>query len=470
MFGTHLTDLLAAEPPGVSEALTVIDGVDDTLVSGLSRLDQGQVAALAGLADAFAATPLADQIAEATEKIATGSISDDHLLTLAGARTGLFGAIHDAVLARFDAATGRTRSGWEPGTPRPDADGLDNLRLGARSWLRELAIVGWRGVDHDVIAASSQILQAVLAEPRLRRLAVLMDGLASEFAACSPVSALDEVPARRWSDLWARGMTLSQPGGSAAGASTLVSGRLLVLGVEVHEHATATRFLIHGLLEAPGDIPTRLVRVTVVVSKVDTIVGPAVWTLPQHCPVLLAALAGGLALEVSELPLLASGDLVWCDERARQGEEVDPFATARVLLAGAVASPAPPLERHPTRIAEPVLLEGYTVRVDPTSGALTLDLDGRSLPVDVDRLPASGPLTGELVAKSSACLGVMRWDGAEWRLGPLAVQTIAKRKTTTVATADWARGPTNPKAAKSAKTSQDAVAVLRERAGRLLRK
>jgi hypothetical protein len=470
MLATHLADLLANDLPGVPETLDVIDGVDDLLGSGLARVDQGQAAALAGLASACAATPLADLVAEATEKITSGSISDDHLLVLAAARIGLLGAVHDAVLARFDAALARTRRAWDPTAPGTGDDGLDNLRSGARSWLRELAIVGWRGVDHDVIAASSQILHAVLAEPPLRRLAVLLDGLASEFAACSPVSTMDTVPARRWADLWTRGMLLSQRGGSASGAPTLVSGRLLVLGVEVHEHGTATRFLVHGLLETPDGSQASLVRTNVVVSKVDAIVGPAVWKLPKDCPVLLAALAGGRALEVTDLPLLPSGDLVWRDEHARQGEQVDPFATARVLLPGAVAPPVPPLERHPTRIAEPVLLEGYTATVADPSGTLTFDLAGQVLDVDVEHLPSCGPLTPDLVAGSSACLGVMRWTGSEWRLAPLAVQSKAKRKTTTVATADWTRGPTNAKAAKSAKASQDAVAVLRERAGRLLRK
>ena len=181
-------------------------------------------------------------------------------------------------------------------------------------------------------------------------------------------------------------------------------------------------------------------------------------------------LAARRALELTEVPLLPSGDLVWHDDRARPDEPIDPFATARVLLPGALAAPVPPLDRHPVRIAEPVLLEGYTVVTDGDTGSITFDLGGAAIEADVLRLPASGPLTREAVTASTACLGLVRWDAGRWRVQPLAVQTTVKRKTLTVATGDWAQGPTDAKAAKAAATAGDAVSVLRERAGRLLRR
>lgn len=502
--------------PGLAETLGVVDGFDDGLVHGLARVGDECGAALAALAGALAATPLGERVGEAVEKVVAGSIADEHLVALAGARTALLGAAHDALLARFDTALGRDRSPWAPatgaatdgstataapggstatgstaapdspaGAGSPDRAGAGSpvtLLAGARSWLRELAITGWRGVDHDLVSASAQLLPAVLAEPALRRLAVLLDGLVAELQAASPVSTMDLVPARRWADLWARAMLLAQPGdptGDAAGAGAapdpgrplaLVSGRLLPLGVDVHEHATAVQFQVHALLEPTGGGPVRLVRTSVAAAKVETIVGPAVWRVVRGAPVLLAALAERRALEVTELPLLPSGDLRWHDDRARPGEPADPFATARVLLDGALAPAVPPLDRHPVRIAEPVLVEGYAARVDDDSGAVAFDLGGVAIPVAVDRLPACGPLTRELVVASSACLGLVRWDAGRWSLHPFAVQATAKRRTVAVHGGDWAQGPTDAKAAKAAATAGDAVSVLRERAGRLLRR
>ena len=483
MLGRQLAELLDGAPPGIGEALDLVTGFDDGLVQGFARLGEERVAALAALAGAVAATPLGERAAEAAEKTAAGSVADTHLTALAGGRAALLGAVHDALLARLDAALGRTRAPWqkppvppETATPTPVAD---NLRRGCRSWLHELAITGWRGVDHDLVSAADQTLQALLAEPGLRRLAVLLDGLAAELRALCPVGTMEHLPVRRWADLWSRGLLLSQAGGwpgapwsgvpVAAGACR-VSGRLLPLGIDVHEHGTAVQVQVHGVLEPAGGAQPRLVRTSVAAAKVDSIVGPALWRLLGDCPVLLAALAGHRSLEVSDLPLLASGDLVWYDQQACAGETADPFASARVQLAGALAPAVPPLDRHPVRIADPVLVEGYSVAVQDSPAAVTLELDGNRLPVDLDRLPSCGPLTPERVASSSACVGLMRWDGGGWRLQPLAVQATAKRRRLAVHNGDWALGPADREVVKAEAKAGDAVAVLRERAGRLLRR
>ncbi len=464
MQGVQLAELLEATPAGIEEALALVDGFDDALAAGLARLSAEGRTALNALAAAVATTPLGPPAAEASEKVATGSIAEEHLAALAGARTALLGAVHDARLASLDTALGRTRAVWEPPeAPAAPADGVGNLLGGCRSWLGELAIAGWRGVDHDLLSASDQTLEALLAEPRLRRLAVLVDGLTTELRASSPVATMERLPVRRWADLWARALLLARAGGADAPNAGTVSGRLLVLGADVHEHATAVQVQVHAILE-PANGEPRVVRASVSAAKVDTITGPSVWRLLHRHPVLLAALAEHRALEIEDMPLLAGGDLVWRDELAGAGDHADPFATARVLLSGATAPAVPPLDRHPVRLAEPVLVEGYTVR----DGTLTLD--GNALALDLGRLPSCGPLTPQLVTASSACVGLMRWDAGRWALQPLAVQATVKKKPVEAHNGDWAQGPTDPKVVKAEARAGDAVAVLRERAGRLLRR
>jgi hypothetical protein len=468
MLPTQFAQLVDGPPAGVADALDLVAGVDGGLVHGFARIDEARSAPMAALGGAFAGTPLAGRLAEATEKIMAGSITDEHLAALAGGRAALLGAVHDALLDRLGTALGRTRTAWTASpTGESSATGA-NLRAGSRSWLRELAIAGWHGVDHDLVSASGQLVAGVLAEPSLRRLGVLLDGLAAELRASSPVAAMARVPARRWADLWTRALLLSQNADPTEPAFDVVSGRLLVLGVEMHEHVTAAQVLVHGVLETTGG-PPRLVRTGVAVAKVDTIVGPAVWQMCRDFPTLLAALAGHRALDVTDAPLLAGGHLLWREEQAQLAEPADPFVTARVLLAGAVAAPVPPRDRHPVGIAEPVLVDGYRVATGD-SGACTLDLGGTPLAVDTARLPASGPLTREAVLASSACLGLLRWDDGGWSLQPLAVERTVKRKTVSVHNGDWASGVTDAKAAKATAAARDAVTVLRERAGRLLRK
>ncbi|MEU6715560.1 hypothetical protein ABZ897_29200 [Nonomuraea sp. NPDC046802] len=461
MLDVQLGEVSGGTPDGVAEALDLVAGFDDALTHGFARLGEEPGAALAALAGALAGSPLGDRLGEAVEKVVAGSVADEHLAALAGARAALFGSVHDALLGRLDAALGRTRAAWEPVPGETEVAG--NLLAGCRQWLRELAIAGWRGVDHDLVSAADQTIEALLPVPELRGLAVLLDGLAAELRASSPVGTMDRLPARRWGDLWTRGMLLAQKGPWNGGAEQ-VSGRLLILGADVHEHGTVVRVQVHGILEPSGGAPSRLIRTSVAAAKVDTIVGPAVWRLLNAYPVLLSALAEHRSLDLTDMPLLAGGDLVWHDDRAGAGEEADPFTTARVQLGAAVAPPVQPLDRHPVRIAEPVLIEGYGVDGE------SLQLGGSSLAFDLDRLPSCGPLTPEMVAASSACLGLMRWDGGQWLLQPLAVQATVKKKPVTAHNGDWAMGPTDPKVVKAAAKSGDAVAVLRERAGRLLRK
>ncbi|WP_119728164.1 hypothetical protein [Thermomonospora amylolytica] len=465
MQALQLAELTGQAPPGVGEALEVVAGFDAALADGLARLGPRHTEALEALAGAVGGSPLGAALAEASGKLAAGSIGVAELSAVAGARAALLGAVHDALLDRLDGALGRSRPVWEEPPAGPEREPVPaGLLAAARSWLQELAIAGWRGVDDALVSAADQALDALWAEPRLRRLAVLADGLAAELRASCPVATMERIPERRWADLWTRAVLLSHAG-SWTGGATAVSGRLLPLGVDVHEHGTAIQVQLHAVLEPAGEGPVRLVRVAVAAAKVDTIVGPLVWRLLAAYPTLLTALAERRAVEVTEMSLTSGGDLLWDEERAEAGEPADPFATARVRLPGAQAPAVAPLDRHPVRIAEPVLVEGYRAGRDGT-----FDLNGESLAVDLDRLPSSGPLTPQLVKASTACIGLLRWDAGQWTLQPLAVQALVKKQPVEAHNGDWAMGPTDPKVAKALARSGDAVAVLSERAGRLLRK
>ncbi|MBF6353213.1 hypothetical protein IU449_01380 [Nocardia higoensis] len=459
MLGVHLAELTSVQDAGVTDALEVVAGFDAALVGGFGRIGDEAADALAGLAAAVSGSPLSSAVADAAAALAAGSVEPEKLAALAAARAALLGAVHDALLERFDKAVGRERAAHEQ-TPVPTAPG--GVVAGCRAWLQELAINGWRGVDHDLVSAADRTIEALWAAPELRRLAVLLDGFAAELRAAAPIATLDQIPARRWADLWSQALLLTWRGQSDIEPET-VSGRLLVIGVDVHEHGTAVQAQVHAVLET-GTGAARSVRISIGAAKVDTIVGPAVWQVLGDHPRLLRALAERRAITVTDMSLTVDGDLLWVDANAELGDATDPFTTARIQLPKALAAAVAPLDRHPVHLGEPVLVENY--RFD--DGAMVID-DHR-LPVELDRLPRCGPLTADLVATSTACLGLVRWEAGRWRLRPLAVEYLFKKATTSAHTGDWAQGPTDPKVAKALAKSGDAVEVLRERAGRLLRK
>jgi hypothetical protein len=263
-------------------------------------------------------------------------------------------------------------------------------------------------------------------------------------------------------------MLLTLPGATAVAPAGTATGRLLPLGVDLQEHATAVQAQVHGVFEpADGGTPL-LVRASVSAPKPDTVVGAGLWQLLRPHMSLLAAVSEGRSMDLVGMPLTAEGDLLWSDAYARQGEAADAFSTARVALPTAAGGLTAPLDRHPARIAVPVFLEGYTAETD--EAGLVFALAGQRLAVDTDRIPAAGPLTPEAVAASVACIGLLRWDAGSFLVQPLAVETTVRKKPVAVQAGAWAGGTADKAGVKAEKAATDAAAVLRERAGRLLRK
>jgi hypothetical protein len=459
-------DLLAGTITGLDDALAAVDAFDGVLVAGLLHPQPDQAAGLTRLARAVAGTPLASRVAEAAEKAAAGAAGEDHLTALAAARTALLGSVHDALMTQVTEATGRPRG--DQASPAPAGHQAANVLAAARSWLSELARCGWRSLDHDVVSGSAPVISAMLPDLALRRLATLLDGFAAELAASCPGTALERIPARRWADLWSRAMLLALPGAAGLPATGTVTGRLLPLGIDLQEHATAAQAQVHAVLEPSDGTAPRLVRASVSAPKPDTIIGAGVWQLLRPHMSLLAAVGEGRSMDLADMPVTIEGDLIWNDDLARPGEPAAPFATARVALPTAADAVTAPLDRHPARIAVPVFLEGYAACQD--GDALLLTVAGHSLAVDTDRIPVAGPLTPKAVAASRACIGLLRWDAGSFSVQPLAVETTVRKETVAIHAGGWAGGTTDKAGDKAEKAAAEATAVLRERAGRLLRK
>ncbi|MGW0790123.1 hypothetical protein ACWD04_18175 [Streptomyces sp. NPDC002911] len=460
-------DLLAEPVDGLDEALEAVDAFDRALVAGLLRPQPADAAGPTRLADAVVGTPLATRVAEAAAKASAGAAGEDHFLALAAARTALLGSVHDALLTLVEDAAGRARG--EEAVPAAAAQPTVNLLTAARAWLCDLARCGWQGLDHDVVSGAAEVVSAMLPDPSLRRLATLLDGFAAELAASCPGASTERFPVRRWADLWSRGMLLTVPGAAGTTVTGTADGRLLPLGIDVQEHATAAQAQVHAVLEPADGSAPRLVRASVSVPKPDTVVGAGIWQLLRPHMSLLAAAGEGRSMDLTGMPVTAEGDLVWSDEYARPGEPAEPFATARVALPTATAPATAPLDRHPARIAVPVFLEGYTARTDD-DGVLTFTVAGLELVVDTDRIPAAGPLTPEAVATSGACIALIRWDAGTFAVQPLAVETTVRKKVTAVHAGAWAGGTADKAGVRAEKAATDAAKVLSERAGRLLRK
>lgn len=451
-----IQDLLAA-PDGVQKAAALIAGLDRCFVVGFGRLGPEQTQALQALGRVCAGTPLNGPVGAAVEALGRNEFVERHFAAVAAARAALQGAQHDALRKQAAEALGRTAA---DGSAEADGEAANPETVqvwqeSARHWLMEIAIAGFGQVDAQALAPFSATLEQLQGEPRATRLAALVTGFRQELLSAMPVAALPSVPTFRWADLWTRAMLAAlRPPAPADGEQ--VSVTLAPLGIDLRHHGYFVSAVVYAVAE--GGSP-RVVRVTLSSYKVDVVGGAEIWLcFDGPAAALLKAVANQQALAVEDAMLLPAGDLLLGDKVKAKGPRPLLDTAKKALAAGASVLPGlAALDRHPVQIAEPVYLEGYTADKDGT----TLDLGGASLRVAVERVSSAAELRPEHVAGSSALFGLLRFDGGAWGVQPLAVASGKE----TLFTGSGAAGP--PKLAKKQKPT---LAVLKERASRLLRK
>jgi hypothetical protein len=453
----HPLSPLADPPAGYAEAAGLIDGLDRCLLVGFSRLGPDQQTALANLTRAFVGTPLAESLAAAVDAVGRGEFRENHFAVLAAARAALQGAQYDALRKQVSAALGRPFDPAAEDAEPPKVEGpFATWGESTRHWLTELALAGFKQLEASAVLPFSATLENIEAEPRAVRQAALLAGFQQELLHSVPVSALPEVPVHRWADLWTRGMIGSfRMPTPPTGAK--VTGTFFPLGTEHRSHASFAAYVVFGVLETK-DGPPRVVRVNLTTYKVDALRGREVWrSFPAECKPLLKALSEGGSLGVTGCTLLPTGDLL-CDGKTADGSKADPFAKAAERLNAAVAlAPAAAADRHPVQIAEPVYLDGFKVN----DNAVSLS-DGPALPL----LPAAFPSWGEVLpgelSAAEKMVALLRFDAGLWHVQPLAVQTGGKKPARVISGGGALE-------ALAPKKKGDTLAILKERASRLLR-
>ena len=447
----------------VSRATGVVAALDRCFLVGFGRLGPEQGQALQTLGRVCAATPLAGPVSAAVEALGRNEFVERHFAALAAARAALQGAQYDALRAHAAQALGRPAPGSveeaEGGGPLPEA--VKGWQESTRHWLMELAIAGFGQLDPQALAPFAATLEQLQGEPAATRLAALLTGFHNELLRSLPISALPYVPIYRWADLWTRAMVGSlRAAPSAAGRK--VNGTLSPLGMDLRQHGFFVSTEVYGLLEDDG---ARLVRVTLSSYKVDVVRGAELGRcFGKAAEPLLKGLCGRSSLKVKDATLLPTGDLLW-DGEAKAGKA---FAwadlAAKGLAPGATDVPTLPgvaaADRHPVQLAEPVYLEGYKA-VEDDGWRLEFD-DGATLGMATSRMGRSSELSPEHLKKSRGLFGLLRFDSGAWAVQPLAVSRPGEKPPETFVGSALFDAPPKKK--------KPTLAILQERASRLLRK
>jgi hypothetical protein len=440
-------------PEGIAEAGAAVARLDENFRAGFGGArDQD---ALASIERIFAGSPLEALLAESVPSLGRDELHERHFIALAAARAALQGAQHDTLLRQARAALGRPAE--LEVLCEPQAAAPEPILEGVRHWLIEVAIAGFARLDANAVLPFLTTLAQIRERPALARLAFLLTGFADELLAAVPVARSEAVPLPRWCDMWGAAM-LGAMGAADAPQAQPVAATLYPLGIELRERAQFVSVVVYALLANEGK-PT-FIRLTRSRFKVEAIRGEAIWLLFPDLEPLLDALSQGRALDVRDMPLLPTGDMLWDAQRARPAEKCRLLDIGAGCLAPHATDPAtvtslPPLERHPVQLAEPIVLADYTLQGDALQlpGDLTLPLDAR--------WNANADLTRDALDGSAALFGLLRFDAGHWALQPIAAASRAGKLTFV--------GQSGAKLFKKP-PKVNPVAILEERASRLLRK
>ena len=420
-------------PAGVDEALGLVERLDECLVHGFARLGDEPRGSLDAIVGAFDGSPLGPAVAEAVEALGRSEFMPRSFLAMASARVALLGAAHDALAGQARAEIGRTAVPRSEPAPRP-AGASSSGMASVQQWLTELAIAGFRQLEETAVGPFSATLEAIQGDEGLTGLAVLLTGFHGELMRSMPASRLAEVPAFRWGDLWSAAMVRTQQLPGLVEFRT-VSGSFVPFGLDVQSHENFVQATLYGVLDDGGGVT---VRIPFGAYKVGVIAGEEVWDLLGKCaePVL-EALAQTRALKISGAELREDGDLI-LRSSPKLGDEVDPFES----VGRATSLPDPPaIARHPVYIAEVVRLEA-----------------GHGLPMAEERMPRGSPLVAA-APEATELIALLRFDRGGWRYQPLCIRRWG---------ALMIEGEGVAPARK--KLKRRTVDVLKERAGKLLRK
>ncbi len=461
---------LATLPPGVAETAEVIARLDHCFFTGFGRMSEKEVAAVSALPRLLAGTPLGPRVQEAVLALLRSEFVEKHFATIASARAALQGAMADALQAQASAVLGRTANADEPTLVTAESPGHHGVfRESTRHFLMEIALTGFGQLEPESLYPFYATLDKIQEEPGLIRLAAILSGFLSELLSALPIPTGKTVPTYRWVDLWTRSMMLALAAPQAAKLET-VSGELLPLGCDLHHHRNLFSVCLHGLLRSGSDV--RYVRTTISAYKVDTVIAHEMWRLLEGSyDKLLKGIRDCATLKLTDMQLLGTGDLLWDEGRVAVGSSFSLFEVAASVLAPSSSLQRPKqsgLDRHPAQLAEPVLLTGFkTVKIESHKSKRSsaaelveeqaLEVAGTKLPLSGARLSDSSGMTIERIEKAGALIGLLRFDRGRWTVQPLAIKSGSK--------AELAGVPP-----QSLKAKDDTVAVLRERAGKLLRK
>lgn len=403
-------------PDGAVEIREMIAELDKCLLMGFVS---GQGGILESLSRVFAGTPLSQRLNESVAALDSQEFQDSHFVAIAAARSALQSSLYQLLHSQVKASLGRKIP--EESSDFPKASLKLPILESVRHWLMEVAMTGFARLERGAVMDFLPTLNQMRNDERLMSITALLTGFVNELITGIPAKDSADVPLMRWADLWMAAM-LGAVGIAEESQPTSISGDFYPMGIELRQHSHIANLIAYGILVLGKQ--GLWLRQSWSSYKVDAIRDDEIWLLFPQAQQYLEALAGGKFLIFKDMPMLPSGDLLWCVDNATTGKKVKLAEIAANTLApnADFAMPAfPALQRHPLQLAEPIFRADY----------------------------ADLPLRGQIDPLNE--LGLLCWDAGSWFVKPL-------------------RGGKEAAAILKKPPKSSSFNILKERSGRLLRK
>jgi hypothetical protein len=479
-FTNHLTPLSERS----NAAIALLAEIDPCFLIGFAHLEEKHLAVIDSLQRIFQGTPLRSSLEAMGKALSNYEFTPSAFVTLAVARASILGALSDELQQQVQQALGRlplaNSLGESPsiGITEPVGDSESNSvhaqMDSIQHWLMEVAISGFTRLGTSTWAPFLPTLETLQSDPKLIRSAALLTGLIDEFSTHLPAPSIQDIPQHRWVDLWTQTMLsiLRSPSNPQNPQSVAISGNLQLLGLDIRHHVNLVSLIAYGVLTASSSsnnsARSQLVRITLSRYYVPAITGDEIWLLFADAKPLFEALAQQQTLQLEKAQLLPTGDLLWDINtvNATLGEAYDllklatafslnPDNSADIPISCTIA----PGDRHPTQLAEPVFLAGY--KVINQNDLISLTWDGHpALNIAMERLSPLSAIAAADLLKSTQMFGLLRFDAGHWSMQPLFLTIKSKRICPSLSAIEILNKP----------PATNKIAVLKERAGRLLRK
>ncbi|MBN2533400.1 MAG: hypothetical protein JXB88_10930 [Spirochaetales bacterium] len=437
-----------------------IDHIDNCLLTGFSNLSGDQLDRLKSLIRIFNNTPLEEKLADSMDSLINNIFSQKLFLSIAVIRNILLTLKYNLLVSSCkENPTGNSGEIAFDGELLKQDDS-SSVQDTISNWLTELAITGFNNIVEEKLVGIVKAIPVLVRNKELTGQTALITGFVDDlFRNC--ISDAAAIPLTRWSDLWMKAFVNTRMDAITV-KTRKISGTLFLVGLDLKTNVNLAQVKFYGILECGSQ--NNFVRIHRTNFKVDLIQDEEIWYLFQNSKNILSHYCRNKSILCKDIVLTENNDLLLDEDDIKTGKSFD---LLKKLKEHFTESSSITGERkrnmtgcHPVFIEKPFFLE--KIRIKKQDNQLFIALPDFTVPVAMNKIDSSSLVNEKSLKSAQSVFGLLRYDAETWQFQPM-VYTTGKEPDKCIFNFSASAEEIEKITAKST------LAILRERASRLLR-